>query len=274
MYNDPWRGRVRALEKNLMLYRTIQFALVIHYTEELKKAVIIPVQYKFSEFKVKRTRGPGKYSQDTSPKVFYGSLKKWVDEGLINDKESSEICRLINFRNDVAHRLNQLNVDISRYSFHQRLLRDYPDMLKRHDYEVVDRLKTMIKLLNVRKRRHHWPSIIGLEGLYFETAESILVSELNSLDRKIERLAIKRRKEANEINRELKAIQSEFSDRFQPEYWPLRYENGRLSKTGSTLCDDLFAAGFSTLSIAYAMELSINSARARKRTYVARNSEC
>ncbi len=273
MYNDPWRGQVRALERNLMMYRTIQFVLVLHYTEELKKTVIMPVQHKFSEFKVKQTHGPRKYSLDTSSKIFYGSLKKWVDGGLIDDKESSEIRRLVNFRNDVAHRLNQLSVDISRYSFHQELLRNYPYILKHHDYEAVDRLKTTIKLLNVRKCHHHWPNVIGLEGLYFETAESILFSELKSLERKIKRLVTKRRKEDNKVNREFKAIQTEFSDRFQPEYWPLRHETGRLTKTGSALCDDLFAAGFSTLSIAYAMELSINSARARKRTYIARNGK-
>ena len=272
MFNDPWRGRVRALERNVMMYRTIQFVLVIHYTEELKKTVVKHVQDHGIKFKDGQMLDRD-YSTDTSPKSFYGSLDKWVDEGLIDDKESSEIRHLVNFRNDVAHRLNQLSVDISRYSFHQDFVRRYPDLLKRHDYEAADRLRKMIKLLNARIFSSHRPYVLDLEAHYFETAESILFSELKTLERKIKRLASKRRKEDHEVGRELKAIQTEFSDRFQPKYWPLRHENGRLTKTGSALCDDLFAAGFSTLSIAHAMELSIKSARARKRTYLVRNGE-
>ena len=272
MFSDPWRGRVRALERNVMMYRTIQFVLVIHYTEELKKTVVKHVQDHYIKFKDGQMVDKD-YSTDTSPRSFYGSLNKWVDEGLIDDKESSEIRHLVNFRNDVAHRLNQLSVDISRYSFHQDFVRRYPDLPKRHDYEAADRLKKMIKLLNARILNSHRPYVLDLEAHYFETAESILFSELKSLERKIKRLASKRRTEDNEVGRELKAIQTEFSDRLQPKYWPLRHENGRLTKTGSALCDDLFAAGFSTLSIAYAMELSIKSARARKRMYLARNGE-
>ena len=282
MFSDPWRGRIRALERNVMMYRTIQFVLVIHYAEELKKTVIKHVRDHYVRFKVNQTHGHRGYSMDTShrdysvdtsPKNFYGSLNKWVDEGLIDDKESSEIRHLVDFRNDVAHRLNQLSVDISRYSFHQDFVRRYPDLLKHHDYEAVDRLKKMIKLLNARILHSHRPYVLDLEAHYFETAESILFSELKSLERKIERLASKRGKEDNEVNRELKIIRTKFSDQFQLSHWRLRHKNGRLTKTGSALCDDLFAAGFSTLSIAYAMELSIDSARARKRAYIARNGE-
>ena len=273
MYSDPWRGQVRALERNVMMYRTIQFVLVIHYTEELKKTVIKHVQDQSVKFKDGKMQDDRDYSLDTSPKIFYGSLNKWIDEGLIDDKESSEIRHLVNFRNDVAHRLNQLSLDISRYSFHQDFVRRYPDLRRHHDYEAADRIKTMIKLLNERIFRSHRPYVIDLEAHYFETAESILFSELKSLERKIKRLATIRRKENNEVNRELQTIRTEFSDRFQPKYLPLRHENGRLTKTGSALCDDLFSAGFSTLSIAYAMELSIKSARARKRTFIARNGE-
>ena len=272
MFNDPSRGRVRALERNVMMYRTIQFVLVIHYTEELKKTVVKHVQDHYIEFKDGQMLDRD-YSTDTSPKSFYGSLNKWVDEGLIDDKESSEIRHLVNFRNDVAHRLNQLSVDISRYSFHQDFVRRYPDLLKHHDCEAVDRLKKMIKLLNARILHSHRPYVLDLESHYFETAESILFSELKSLERKIKRLASKRRKEDNEVNRELKIIRTEFSDQFQLPYWRLRNRNGRLTKTGSALCNDLFAAGFSTLSIAYVMELSIDSTRARKRAYKARNGE-
>lgn len=223
MFSDPWRGRVRALERNVMMYRTIQFVLVIHYTEELKKTVIKHVRDHYVKFKVNQTHGHRDYSMDASSKNFYGSLNKWVDEGLIDDKESSEIRHLVNFRNDVAHRLNQLSIDISRYSFHQDLVRRYPDLLKHHDYEAVDRLKEMIKLLKARILRSHRPYVLDLEAHYFETAESILFSELKSLERKIKRLASKRRKEDNEVNRELKIIRTEFSGQFQLSYWRLRH---------------------------------------------------
>ncbi len=272
MYADPWRGRVRALERNIVKYRAIQVALVIHYTEKLRRTVIGSVQATSKLRKVRRKYKSGERVLVSGDEVirFKSALNVWVDEGWINRNEAVEIRRLIDFRNDVSHRLHQLNVDISRYRYDQERLYHFPDTVKRHDYKAVDQLKEMIEILDVRVVSHHLGRMVGLEDLSFETSEHILTSELKSLGRKINRLTAKRKKENDQIRRETKAIQTAFLDRLGPKHWPLRHENGRLTETGMALCEDLFTAGYSTLAVAYVMELSLASARLRRRTFLAR----
>lgn len=263
-YKDPWRGRVRALEKNIIKFRAIQSVLAIYYTEKLKRDIISAVS------------GPLRIDVNPfrfvdPPRIgFKKAMKIWVDEGVITQEEATKIRRLTDYRNDLAHEFHKMNTDLS-------MLHNSPvmDDVKQYDYGVIHQLKTTINLLRERAGSFlQWGGIpigLDLETIDFETTERVLMSELKTLEKKIDRLFNRRRIENDQLNREIKAIREKFSDRLYPSR-SLRHENGRLSKTGVTLCEDMFNSGFSALAVAYIMEMSITSARSHLRAFLSRNN--
>ena len=247
-YKDPWRGHVRALEKNIIRYRAIQSVLTMCYTEKLKRDIFCMVPGG-SRIGIKK------------------AVKAWVDKGAITQKESIKIRRLIDYRNNLAHEFHKMNADLST-------LYDSPimDDVKQYDYAVIHQLKATINLLYERvQATPQWILKIGLESLDFETVEHVLTSELKTLERRIDRLYDKRREENDQLNREIKEMRKIFSDRLDSP-WSLRHENGRLTKTGMALCEVMFSSGYSTLAIAYVMEMSITSARSHLRAFQSRAS--
>ena len=50
MYRYPWRGRVRALEKNIIKFRAIQSVLAIYYAEKLKRDIISAVRHSVGRY--------------------------------------------------------------------------------------------------------------------------------------------------------------------------------------------------------------------------------
>ncbi|MCY4673294.1 MAG: hypothetical protein OXD43_05935 [Bacteroidetes bacterium] len=254
MYRDPWRGRIRALEKNIIKFRAIQSVLAIYYAEKLKRDIISAVRHCV-------VRGD-------RPISIREAVKAWVEKGVITREESNKIRSLIDYRNNLAHEFHRMNTDLST-------LRMSPvmDDVKQYDYAVMRQLKATIKLLHERAQSSlEWCIPMGLETLDFETTEHILVSELKALDRKINRLLDKRRMERDRLNHEIKAIREKFSGKKIERPWRLRHENGRLTKTGGALCEEMFDSGHSATAVAYVMEMSITSARSRLRAFLSRNN--
>ena len=173
-YKDPWRGRVRALEKNIIKFRAIQSVLAIYYTEKLKRDIISavsgPLRTAFNPFRIV-----------DPPRIgFKKAVKIWVDKGMITQEEATKIRRLTDYRNDLAHEFHKMNADLST-------LYNSPAMddVKQYDYAAIYQLKATINLLHERARSFLPGGIpIGLETIDFETTERVLASELKTLEKK------------------------------------------------------------------------------------------
>ena len=253
MYRDPWRGRVRALEKNIIKFRAIQSVLAIYYAEKLKRDIISAVRCNVV--------------RDKRPISIGEAAKAWVEKGVITREESNEIRSLIDYRNNLAHEFHKMNADLSTL-YASPVMHD----VKQYDYTVMRQLKATINLLRERVQSSPgWILPIGLETFDFETTERVLVSELKALGRKIDRLFDERLMERDRVNHEIKTIREKFSGKLE-RLWPVRHENGRLTKTGAALCEEMFDSGHSATAVAYVMEMSIASTRSRLRAFLSRNN--
>ena len=63
IYIDPWRGRIRALEHNIVKYRAMQMTLAIYYAEEIRRVVISAIQ---TQDKFSKSLKPNETSEDDS----------------------------------------------------------------------------------------------------------------------------------------------------------------------------------------------------------------
>ncbi len=246
-YKTPWRGYVRALERNIIKFRAIQSILVIYYTEILIQKIVDTVK--------SNTR-----RSDIGLKK---ALNMLVDEGVIPQDKAKKIKRLKDYRNDLAHEFHKMNSDLSNLYYSPVM-----DNVKEYNYAAIRQLKEIINYIYERvSQTSGWTNVIGLETIDFETPESILTSELKRLDKKITRLYNRRKIENDQINREIEEMREKFSDRLHSP-WLLKHANGRLSAVGVELCDSMFKSGYSALAVAYLLEISITSARSRQRAFL------
>ena len=263
-YSGPYRGQIRALERNIMKYRAMQMALIIHYAEELRQTVISTIQTNDqfhkrlhdSEFVERAPKG--------SKDPFNKAIKAWVSDGLLTDEEAEEIKRLTDFRNDIAHRIHYLSADLSQLDSVQRSVRLAWQGFPQHDYSVVARMQKCLKLLSRRITEHQKITLVRFNSVFFETAEKTLRQELSALDKKIERLVALRKEEHKSLRKEIEAIKIDFPKGEQPGHPLDTYDSGRLTRRGEEQVYRMFDKAYSSLAVAHVMRLSIVAARKRR----------
>ncbi|MGI9503318.1 MAG: hypothetical protein ACR2RE_09720 [Geminicoccaceae bacterium] len=195
----------------------------------------------------------------------------WKSRGLLTDKETSDIRRLTDFRNDVAHRAHLLASDLSAYRWIRDMRRRNPKSRGVYDYGVMDEMKHFVEVLPGRLRGVPWIIQASAQPMMFETAEKALLQELCRLGSKIDRLVRNRRLETETVQRELDVIRATFAGDEQPMHPYHAYDNGRLTERGAEVCYRMFDAGHSTIAVAYAMGLSLKSVRYRRKKWGALN---
>jgi hypothetical protein len=110
MAHHPKGRALPALECNILKYRALEVVIILFTAEDLKNFVVETVQHGYG------FRGPSR--QNIIPESAKNPYKKACDvlvsDGILSQGESDEIRRLVNYRNDIAHRIQQLTLDISR----------------------------------------------------------------------------------------------------------------------------------------------------------------
>jgi hypothetical protein len=267
IYIDPWRGRIRALEHNIVKYRAMQMTLAIYYAEEIRRVVITAIQ---TQDKFSKSLKPNETTERLPPgakRPLEKALAIWVDEKLISQNEADDIKRLVDYRNDIAHRMHLLHADLSKYRWVKDRQKYGPQDKVQYDSDAAVEMEALLRLLNDRLRAASRVLTLNPNALLFDAAEKSLKQELKSLRLKIDNLFRQRKLEITAINAELKSIHTTFRGEAAPNHWYQRYDNGRLTPRGVEVCYRLFDKAYSPVTIAYAMGLSLHAVKKRQKMW-------
>jgi hypothetical protein len=168
------KTRLPALEKNILVYRALQMALFLFYSESVRKLLVETVGDKIRNKSEQDIKGA------KLMKAIFASL---VHDDTLTEKERDELEALIDHRNTIAHEIQRFTGDIEmpgrRYSIAKHLGLNY-------DYEALDRIIRW-KSLICEKLLRMYILPIGLEWPIFEAAEVAYLHELASLRKRIDR---------------------------------------------------------------------------------------
>ncbi|MBZ9649903.1 hypothetical protein K9B33_20425 [Sphingobium sp. 3R8] len=264
-YTDPYRGRLPELERCMIRHRALQMILVLYHAEELKRSVVEAVE---TQARWKQIRDG---AAEAAPAVSEGKKVKrafdfLVQDGVLTPDERAEMVTLIGRRNSIAHHLDQVTADLSTDSWVRDHLAFMPDR-QQYDYEALDRLQALRRLLEQRTIEKRYVGMINMRSLFFDATERALRDDLKRLDRRIRKLVRQRIGAIKAVNGELSLEGSELVGIFDPRWPDNRYHSGCLTPRGVEICYRLFDMGKSAMAVAHLMDLSLASARARERQW-------
>jgi hypothetical protein len=256
------KGRkLPALEQNILKYRAFEMVIILFHIEELKSFVLKAVRAT-DEFLHPKDVKQHRLPPGTKKKY----EKMWallVLDGIITQEESNDIQEIIDYRNQIAHRIQNLTYDISNEAFSE----DYIQFKGvKYDYEALKRLEVYRDKIN-RGLSRKYILTLGFNSLLFESAEYTYRRELERLEKRIRRLLAIRNDEISAIKSELSTINKDFIIDIQPYHPDNVLPNGKLSKRGIDCCYTLFKNGLSDLAVSHLMRIYYASVSKRRKRW-------
>jgi hypothetical protein len=304
-YNDPRGGRASGLERNNVRYRAIEATLYLFYSEDVRdfmmaniyrRAITDPAAEPWAPAKDRRLEGALRrllmdaelaktvsiedaqalrqvFAEDRKQgkklKVAFGHA---VKTGMVTEAEANELQDLLDYRNDIAHRIHLVMSDVSRTAWAtDHLAYTAPA----YNGGALDKLRAYRRSL--WDRTHSWVlTDLSWDSMLFELAEKVLEDDLKRLDHLIQAQIRRERARAAAINAELDLrgteLVGDLSPRFPPNHRPNRsygddYEppTGHLTERGVEICYRLFDLGKSPIAVAYLMGISLRAAANRQK---------
>ena len=262
----PTGTRLPALEQNILKYRAFEMILFIFYAEDLKEFAISTIQATDSCM-MRLSRSEDDQSSERiglhTKKKLKTALDIFVTDGILTSKECREIRELVDFRNDIAHRLHDMTYDLARLGIADDIRHFYG---VKYNYEYLRKVRAYRHELSRRTQSKYVVSL-SFNSLLFEGAAKTYDDELKRLGRKIRRLMHKREEELTALRNELALDGTEFIEDLHPNFPANKNRNGKLTKRGIEVCYRLFDHGKSPLAVAHLMKLSLRSAINRQRAW-------
>lgn len=273
----PQGSRLPALEQNILKYRALEMVMILFHIENLKGFVLNSLQIT-DEFRDKdKQRIP-----NGTKKVYEKAWAALVNDGILTQAESDEVQRLVDYRNDIGHRLHLLTCDLSRSPVAESYLR-WGSKAVKYDNNALKRLKYFRERIT-RGIQSKYIVSASFDYLLFEAAEKSYQHELRRLDQKIARQLAIRKEEIHSLNSELSLNDLELLGKFDPyheinapteslrtvsllNHPSNKAANGTLTKHGIDICCWLFDHNKSALAVAYLMQISYRSAVNRRRAW-------
>ena len=199
-----------------------------------------------------------------------------VTIGIFTEAEAAELKALLDYRNDIAHRIHLVMSDVSRNYWAIDHVAYAAPIYKG---EALDKLRAFWHSLWERARAKLILTL-SMDPMLFELAEHTYEQDLKRLDRLITKQIDRERERYNAINAELDLRGTELVDdlspRFPANHRPARqgYRNdyipatGHLTKRGVEICYRLFDLGKSPIAVAYLMGMTLRSAKRRQRSWI------
>jgi hypothetical protein len=182
-----------------------------------------------------------------------------VTIGMFTEAEAAKLKALLDYRNDIAHRIHKVMSDISRnYWAIDHVAYDMPI----YKGDALGQLREYRRSLQERARD---PLLLTLSthGVLFELAERAFEEDLKRLDRLIKKQIARERERYVAINAELDLRSTELVDDLSPRF-PANHRpdrrgygddyipaTGHLTKRGVEICYRLFDLGKSPTAVAY-----------------------
>lgn len=302
-FDDPRGGRASSLERNILRYRAAETALYLHVAQEVRDFMlqtihphsINPSTTPFpKKSKEQRLKGilcelvtdaevAGKVSADVARtlrsqvshdpkegKKLRRAFAYAVEKGIFTSDEADELQSLLEYRNDIAHRIHEIMADITRDQWNIESFEFRPPAYKS---DALDRLQRFRSTLDERAKG--MMIVLNFSRLRFHHAENVYKEELLRLEEVISQ-QIKRE------NQRMRAIQAEcdlVGAGMQGELHPRHYLNfhhngyngapntGHLTERGVEICYRLFDLGKSPIAVAYLMGISLQATKRREKRW-------
>jgi hypothetical protein len=308
-YDDPRGGRASALERNILRYRAIEATVYLSYAEEVRDFLLTDVYHAAvrqpgeaiwelpEERRLHRILADLLRDAETTkrlPSEDVAALRRAfaserqqgrklkvalgyaVTIGIFTEAEAVELKALLDYRNDIAHRIHLVMSDISRdYWAIDHVAYTAPT----YKGEALDRLRAFRRSLWERARGQLLLTV-SMNIMLFEFAERAFEQDLKRLDRLITKQIARERERYREINAELDLRGTELVDDLSPRF-PANHRpdrqgygddyipaTGHLTKRGVEICYRLFDLGKSPMAVAYLMGMTLRSAERRQRSWI------
>jgi hypothetical protein len=308
-YDDPRGGRASALERNILRYRATEAALYLFYAEKVRGFMLTDVhpaairqpgegiweppeerrlQRVFADLLWDAEAGQKLLAEDAEAlrrafaserqqgKKLKVAFAHTVTIGMFTEAEAAELKALLDYRNDIAHRIHMVMSDISRdYWAIDHVVYAAPT----YKGDALDRLRSYQRTLWERARGQLLLTL-PMDSMLFEFAEHAFEQELKRLDRLIKKQIGRERERYRTINAELDLRGTELVDDLSPRF-PANHRPGRhgygddyspatghLTKRGVEICYRLFDLGKNPTAVAYLMGMTLRSAERRKRSWI------
>ena len=186
-----------------------------------------------------------------------------VSDGILTQEESDDLQDIIDYRNQIAHSIQNLTFDISNETLSEIHI-EFKGV--KYDYEALKRLEAYRAKIHTLLPSKYILSL-GFNSLLFESAEYTYKLELKRLDSKIRHLLVIRNDEIKAIKSELNTIDQELINEIQPYHTANVLPNGQLSKRGVDCCYTLFEIGLSNLAVSHLMRISYVSITKRRKRW-------
>jgi hypothetical protein len=307
-YDDPRGGRPSALERNILRYRATEATVYLFYAEQVRSFLLRDVlraatgqqggaiwdppeeqrlQRILSDL-LRDAETAGKLAAEDAVALRIASASERqqgkklkialgyaVTIGIFADAEATELKVLLDYRNDLAHRIHLVMSDISRnYWAIDHVAYAAPT----YKGEALDRLRAFRRSLWDRARAKLILTL-SMDRMLFELAEHTYEQDLKRLDRLITKQIDRERERYRAINSELDLRGTEFVDDLSPRF-PANHQPGRqgygddyipatghLTERGVEICYRLFDLGKSPTAVAYLMRMTLRSAERRHRSW-------
>jgi hypothetical protein len=308
-YDDPRGGRASALERNILRYRSTEATVYLFYAEEVRDFMLTDVhraavrqpgdaiweqpedrrlQRVFADLlneaesekklpaedaEALRRAFASERQQGKKLKVAFAYA---VTIGILTESEAAELKALLDYRNDIAHRIHLVMSDISRnYWAIDHVAYAAPT----YKGEALDRLRAFRCSLWERARGQLLLTL-SMDSVLFEFAEHVFEQDLKRLDRLITKQIARERERYEAINAELDLRGTELVDDLSPRF-PANHRPGRqgygddyipatghLTKRGVEICYRLFDLGKGPTAVAYLMGMTLRSAERRRWSWI------
>jgi hypothetical protein len=308
-YDDPRGGRPSELERNILRYRAIEATIYLFYAEEVRAFLLTDVHRAATrqggeviwdppeERRLQRVLADLLRDAETAGKLVADdaaalrrtsaserqqgkklkvALGYAITIGIFTEAEAAELKGLLDYRNDIAHRIHLVMSDVSRnYWAIDHVAYAAPT----YKGEALDRLRAFRRSLWERARAKLILTL-SMDRMLFELAEQTYEQDLKRLDRLITKQIARERERYNAINAELDLRRTELIDDLSPRF-PANHRPGRqgygddyipatghLTKRGVEICYRLFDMGKSPIAVAYLMGMTLRSAERRQRSWM------
>lgn len=307
-YDAPRGGRPSALERNVLRYRATEAAVYLFYAEQVRRFLLTDVHRAATrgdaiwdppeERRLQRVLADllrdaetaGKLAaedaaalrRDSASERQQGKKLKIalgyaVTIGIFTEAEATELKALLDYRNDIAHRIHLVMSDVSRnYWAIDHVAYTAPTYKGR----ALDRLRAFRCSLWERVRGKNLMLTLSMDDMLFELAEHTYEQDLKRLDRLITKQIAQEHERYSAINAELDLRGTEFVDDLSPRF-PANHRpdrqgygdgyipaTGHLTKRGVEICYRLFDLGRSPVAVAYLMGMTLRSAERRRRSWI------
>jgi len=308
-YDDPRGGRPSGLERNILRYRATEATVYLFYAEQVRSFLLTDVHRAATrqqggaiwdppeEQRLQRVlaellqdaetagklaakdatalRGASSSERQQGKKLKI-ALGYAVAIGIFTEAEAAELKALLDYRNDIAHRIHLVVSDVSRnYWAIDHVAYTAPT----YKGEALDRLRAFRCSLGERARAK-LIFTLSMDRMLFELAEDTYEQDLKRLDRLIRKQIARERERYNAINAELDLRGTELIDDLSPRF-PANHRasrqgyadsyvpaTGHLTKRGVEICYRLFDLGKSPIAVAYLMGMTLRSAERRQRSWI------